>query len=269
MLALALAPAASARQMRNGDMAGLPPANVVILGEVHDNPQHHVNQARALKHLRPKAVVFEMLTPEQAAIVNESGLEGEALAAALGWNESGWPDFSIYAPVFAALGQAKVYGMAVPRDDVRRAMTDGAAAVFGADAVRYGLTVPLLPDVAAAREADQQQAHCNALPPEQLPGMVEAQRLRDAAFARTIIEAFDATGGPVVVITGTGHAREDWGIPAVMRKAAPELIVLSIGQLERGGKILAPPYTHWLATDPPQRGDPCAAFGKADDGNGG
>ena len=41
--------------------------DVVILGEVHDNPEHHENQRYVLNALKPRAVVWEMLTPEQAA----------------------------------------------------------------------------------------------------------------------------------------------------------------------------------------------------------
>ena len=35
-----------------------------VIGEVHDNPHHHRNQARAVAALKPGAIVFEMLTPE-------------------------------------------------------------------------------------------------------------------------------------------------------------------------------------------------------------
>ncbi|WP_370222763.1 ChaN family lipoprotein, partial [Pararhodobacter marinus] len=41
----------------------LPPAQILVLGEVHDNPQHHRNQARAIRAQSPAAVVWEMLTP--------------------------------------------------------------------------------------------------------------------------------------------------------------------------------------------------------------
>ena len=40
---------------------------IVVLGEIHDNPDHHLNQARAVAALDPAALVFEMLTPDQAA----------------------------------------------------------------------------------------------------------------------------------------------------------------------------------------------------------
>ena len=48
-------------------LAALPPTDVVVLGEVHDNPAHHAHQAQAVASIRPAAIVFEMLTPEQAA----------------------------------------------------------------------------------------------------------------------------------------------------------------------------------------------------------
>ena len=262
-LVLLLGGPASARQIAAADIVALPPAGVVILGEVHDNPAHHLNQARALAALKPTAVVFEMLTPDQAAIVNDSGLKGAELAEAIGWADSGWPDFALYAPVFAAVGSARVYGMALPRDEVRRAMTDGAAAVFGEDASRFGLAQPL-PDAARTQLEDEQRAaHCDALPPDMLPGMVEAQRLRDAAFARTVLEAHAATGGPVAVITGNGHAREDWGIPRALRLAAPDLVVLSLGQLEAGEDTAKAPYSVWFTTPAAAREDPCAVFRKA------
>jgi uncharacterized iron-regulated protein len=91
--------------------------------------------------------------------------------------------------------------------------------------------------------------------------MVEAQRLRDAALARAVAHAFAATGGPVVLIAGSGHARTDRGVPAVLGRAMPRLSVLSVGQIEAPA---APdqPFDLWLVTDPASPGaDPCAAFG--------
>ncbi|MEL7256204.1 MAG: ChaN family lipoprotein, partial [Pseudomonadota bacterium] len=41
--------------------------DVLILGEFHDNPTHHAVQADAVRVIAPKAVVFEMLTPAEAA----------------------------------------------------------------------------------------------------------------------------------------------------------------------------------------------------------
>lgn len=255
---LAASPAFS-EQISPDALDALPPADVVILGEIHDNPLHHTHQARAVAALAPKAVVFEMLSPEQAARVTPELRQNAAgLAQALEWENSGWPDFSMYSPIFTA-SDAPVYGAALPRDTVRAAVSDGAAEVFGAEAARYGLDRPLPDDMQKARQEMQFESHCGAMPMAMMAGMVEAQRLRDAAFSRTVIEAFEATGGPVAVITGNGHARVDWGMPAVLAQAAPELQVLSIGQLEHMPEDV-PPYDLWLVTDPVERDDPCAGF---------
>lgn len=239
-------------------------AEIAILGEVHDNPAHHHNQAQIIRDLSPSAVIFEMLSPQQAALLNGRSDRDDALRAALDWDNSGWPDWTLYQPVFTALGDTPAYGMALPREMVSAAVKEGAAGVFGLDAADYGLTAPLAPGQQQAREAYQQTVHCNALPPSLLPGMVEAQRLRDAAFARTTLEALRETGGPVVVITGSGHARTDWGMPVALRHAQPTVSIVSLGQLE-GTADETPPYDVWLTTEPTPREDPCAGFSVSDE----
>lgn len=258
LLTLFLLAACAGRDAAEATFA-LPGADIVILGEVHDNPQHHRTQARLIRDLAPAAVVFEMLSPAQAAATNSSADRGEGLRESLGWDESGWPDWALYQPVFEAVGSVPVYGMALPRDTVTRAVTEGAAGVFGDGAADYGLSEPLPAAEQQAREAHQQAAHCNMLPASLLPGMVEAQRLRDAAFARTALQALQETGGPVVVITGTGHARTDWGMPVALQRAAPAVSVVSLGQLEAEPEAPSP-YDAWRVAEPAAREDPCAGF---------
>lgn len=254
---LAAAPATAERIDRDA-LGALPEADVVILGEVHDNPHHHDNQAAAVEALAPAALVFEMLTEDQAARATpELMVKPDALGEALGWAESGWPDFSLYAPIFAAKPEAQVYGAAVPRDALRDVVRgEGELPV---DAARWGLDRPLPEAQQRRREEMQAEAHCNAMPEEMMPGMVRAQRVRDAALARAALAAFEETGGPVVVITGNGHARTDWGVPEKLAHAAPGVSVLSIGQLESAPGEEAP-YDFWLVTPEAERPDPCAAF---------
>ncbi len=235
-------------------------AQVVVLGEVHDNPAHHAAQAAAVEALQPAALVFEMLTAEQAAQVTpDNRADAAALAGALDWVDSGWPDFAMYHPVFTAAPGARVYGAAVPRDTARAAMQEGVAAHFGAGAGAFGLRDPLPQAQQEAREAMQMAAHCDALPEAMLPGMVALQRLRDAQLARTALRALDEAGAPVVVITGNGHARRDWGVPAVLETARPEVSVFALGQGEAGmtpeGSFDAVSFAA-----PAERPDPCEAF---------
>lgn len=246
-------------------MLGLPVAagpfhaDIVILGEVHDNPAHHARQAEIVAEVAPTALVFEMLTSAQAG-AHLPGADAATLEAAFGWSEGGWPDFTMYYPIFAAAPDAAIYGAQVPRSAARAAMQAPLEESFAGDADRFGLTEPLPKAEQEAREAMQLRAHCDALPADFLPGMVKIQRLRDATLAQAALAALNDTGGPVVVITGNGHARTDWGMPRYLSRAAPNVDIISFGQ---GEAEQAPAGTFDLIEDDApavDRPDPCAAF---------
>lgn len=255
-IGLLLAAPAFAGESAPSDLAGQAVADVVILGEVHDNPVHHDTQAQFVAVVKPRAVVWEMI-PEAMAVPADVS-DAAALAKALDWEARGWPDFAMYHPIFVAAGGARHYGAELGRDQARRAVREGAMAV-ASDGARFGLDRDLPAAEQAEREAEQMAAHCNALPEDLLPGMVQAQRLRDASLARAVLRALEEVGPPVAVITGSGHARKDWGLPAVLAIAAPEVSVLSIGQLE--GEVAGDlPFDGWLTAPAPDREDPCAVF---------
>ncbi|MBJ3761186.1 ChaN family lipoprotein [Maribius pontilimi] len=236
-------------------------AQIVAMGELHDIAEHHANQADWVARMAPAAIVFEMLEPTQGALATRmQDAAPETLADALNWEERGWPDFTDYAPIFAAADGARLYGGGVPRDTLGDAVSQGAAQAMGEDAILFGLDLALPLEEQDARENLQHEAHCGALPSEMLPGMVEAQRLRDATLARAALQALDETGGPVAIITGNGHARRDWGVPLYLGFARPEVSVISIGQ------YIAPetgaPFDAWVVSDVDisDRADPCDAF---------
>ena len=242
-----------------------PVADIVFLGEIHDNAFHHENQARAVEALHPAAIVFEMLTPELALLAGPQMRErSDLLAQTLKWQERGWPDFNRYYPIFTVWPSAAIYGGGVPLAIARQAMEAGAAVTFGEDADLFGLKDTVAPEVQAALEAELLAAHCDALPPELLPGMVEAQRLRDATIAQTALNALRETGGPVVVITGNGHARMDRAAPAMVVRADPSVSVVAIAQTEDDGAPpeVNPPYSAVVVTPAAPRADPCATFSK-------
>jgi uncharacterized iron-regulated protein len=236
-------------------------ADVVFLGEVHDNPAHHVRQAEITAEVVPRAIVWEMLSAQAAAEATPVRIgDAATLEAALDWADSGWPDFAMYYPIFAAAPEAAHYGAQLPRAEARAVMGQSVAAVFGAGAARFGLDTPLPGDRQAAREALQMEAHCDALPAEMLPMMVDIQRLRDAELAAAALAAFEATGGPVVVITGNGHARRDWGAPALLALAAPDLDIFAFGQAEDGRGVPEGGFDLIETSAGVDRGDPCEAF---------
>ncbi len=203
-------------------------------------------------------------------VTPENRTDPDRLDALLNWSANGWPDFSMYYPIFAAAPDAAIYGGAFPREGVRQSVSDGASAVFGESAALFGLDLPLPEDQLEARVDLQRVAHCDAMPAELLPGMVEAQRLRDAALARATVAAFAhasaVSDNPrVVIIAGNGHARDDWGVPAYLRfyyrDAEEAPVIASLGQFETELPEDAPFSATEMAL-PPDREDPCLAFAR-------
>jgi uncharacterized iron-regulated protein len=221
---------------------GLPPAEIYVLGEIHDNPDHHIAQAGLIEAIDPTAIVFEMLTDEQAARLDLStSRDPQSLENLLDWSASDWPDIAMYAPL----------------------MADPAVPVLGAagtppDLGAYGLDAPLPPVEQATREALQASAHCGALPVDLLPQFVARQRALDAQFGARTLAALDAHGAPVVLVTGNGHARTDWGVPAAIARVRPEVAVISVIQTEHGAAPMPGDVT--LDAPAPSRADPCEAI---------
>ncbi|MGI9432952.1 MAG: ChaN family lipoprotein, partial [Myxococcota bacterium] len=127
----------------------------VVLGETHDNPEHHRLQARLLERLvlagREPAVAFEMLRTDQQAVLDDalagSDVSTEELRAAVAWDESGWPPFALYAPVFEAALSAD---LPIVGADLSKADRAGLRAADPELIAEFGLGEPL--------PADQQRA---------------------------------------------------------------------------------------------------------------
>ena len=253
---------------RAGLIQRLSDADVIILGEVHDNPEHHANQAWTVRELAPSAVVFEMLKRSDETPIRmhlDKGGDWAGIADVVGWDKSGWPDWSMYQPIFESLNRGGVIaGGGIPRSVVRRVMAEPAAELIDDARFRPILERALAPALRAELEAEMVESHCGHLPPEMAPMMVAAQRLRDASLASAVLMVSEKWSGKIVVITGNGHARKDRGVPAFLAEVAPHLRVVSVGQLETEAGL--PPRAEafdivWL-TAPHPRPDPCEQLRK-------
>ena len=252
-------------------------ADLVVVGEIHDAPAHQALQAALAEALAIEALALEMV-PEDVEPALARLRAAEAPDAALR-EAAQWDAYAPWHVVIEAVPRAQVAGGGVARADLRRAMAEGVAAAFGVGAADYGLETPLPAAEQAALEAELDRSHCGAMPDEMLAPMIEAQRLRDARFARALLRAREAAGGTqAMLVTGNGHARRDRGVPWVLAQAAPGLSTLSILQVEGASgtpdhvaAALAPwrradgtlPYD--LAVISPARPpgeDPCARFRK-------
>jgi len=233
-------------------------ARFAVLGEKHDNPDHHRLQAWLLERMiaagRRPAVAFEMFTTDQAGVIaqqlRKAPADADALAEAIQWRQSGWPDWAMYRPVIAtALGAGlRIVAANLPRPTVQAAGRRGIEGLDGSFVARHALDRPPAPDVEAAMVAEIQDSHCGQAPASIVPRMVVIQRARDAQMADALLEVGPADGA--VLIAGGGHARVDRGVPAHLRALDGSAAVVSVAFLEvRAGVTSPPAYEEPLGGD--------------------
>lgn len=214
-------------------------ADVVLVGETHDNPDHHKLQAWLLRQLAAKgkrpAVVMEMIGADKADdlanVQLASNVTTDAIGTKLDWESSGWPAFSIYRPIVdAALGNnLTLLAGDASKDQVRQVSQQGLGALAYSERVRLGIGSQLPAALAASLTDELKASHCNQLADADLAGMVQVQRFRDAALADNVLKAVDkASGNGVVLIAGGGHVRSDRGVPLYLRTRASGLKLLTI-----------------------------------------
>lgn len=252
-------------------------ADLVLLGESHDNADHHLLQAWLLGAIasagRRPAVAFEMLgTHQQAgldAALARRPVSPDDVAAGVGWASSGWPAFDLYRPVFDAALAADLPLVAanLPRELAREVVRKGRDALPEALRERLARDEPFPESEAAEIRKEMADSHCGELPESLLDPLVLAQRARDAQMAERI-EA-SASGRGAVLVAGSGHTRSDRGVPRHLARDVPSLGIVSVAFLEvspgdedpddyagaYGAAAL--PFDWVVFTPAADRGDPC------------
>lgn len=224
-------------------------ADFVLLGEQHDNVDHHRLQAALLHELlsrgRRPAMAFEQIDLEKQAAVDfvladdaSSSVRERAdrVAEVVAWSKSGWPPFDQYRPVFetALAADLPLKAANLSRAKMRE--------LFQAD----GKPVPEAPGLPkltdeqkASMKDDIVDSHCGYAPDGLVISMIEGQRRRDAAMARAVADAaaLPAPGRGArgaVLLCGFAHARADYGVPLYLAAAAPGRRIVSIAFVEVG-----------------------------------
>jgi len=201
----------------------------VVVGEQHDNPDHHALQLQLLKALADRraqgSLLLEMLTPDQQPRIDKvrmglkaSGWPGD-LPGALAW-QSGW-DWTLYGPVvrFALAQPYPLLAANLDRSEVRRIYTQ-APALSGVRSNSASVKDELLAQV--------RESHCGLLPEAQMPAMLAVQQQRDRRMAERLL----AAPVPSLLFAGAYHARKDVGVPVHLLDlgAASGTVVLMLAQ---------------------------------------
>ncbi|QJD60288.1 iron(III) ABC transporter [Pseudomonas sp. gcc21] len=178
----------------------------VMVGEKHDNADHHRLQLwllRALAERRPQAsLLLEMLAPEQQAaadaLLRNDKLTDETLQARLNW-APGW-DWTLYGDLvrWGLNESGRLLAANIAEDEMKNRYREPSPLrdVYSEDAGRQ-----LRETIVAS--------HCGKLSETHFPAMLSIQQARDQRMA----EALHAADQPALLLAGNFHVRKDLGAP--------------------------------------------------------
>jgi uncharacterized iron-regulated protein len=269
---------------------------IVLLGDVHDNPEHHAVRADMLRpRLEPMldvddlqpAVAFEHIRtthqPQLDAFFFNVQSKRRPTAADLledlRWKDSGWPAAEIYLPLFDAAIKGKMpFVPAAPDRDRMRSLVRGDRAGASENELALLRSAERMPaSLREALAAELEGSHCRTISPASLPAMSMAQRYIDAHMAARALEAAVGIGSAfpmggrrgAFLLAGNGHVRTDRGVPWYLKQRAPTRQTISVmlleveeGKTDPSGYIPRDPYgnpaaDYTLFTPRHDRPDPC------------
>ncbi|WP_249582715.1 ChaN family lipoprotein [Pseudomonas viridiflava] len=200
----------------------------VLVGEQHDNPDHHAVQLWLLQVLADQraqgSVLLEALSPNQQASVDSvreqiTQSDGPVdLLAALQW-QPGW-DWTLHGPVMR-FALAQPYPLLSANLDLGevKSIYQRVPALLGPRSTA--------PEVQTLLMGHLRASHEGLLPVDQEAATLAVQQQRDRRLAQSLLDA----PTPAILIAGFWHARKDAGAPLHMADldtgAAPLVLLLA------------------------------------------
>lgn len=219
ILALQFHSGALAQSDWRAQIPSLTNAELILLGEQHDAPEHQELARLSVEVLASKQALSVLVLEMADAGVSTEGMPIEsseaAVRARLKWNEAGWP-WSRYGPIVmqAVRAGVPVVGGNLPRSAMAAVMADDS----------WDNKVPST--VLAGHRERMIQGHCGLLPESQVPAMARIQVARDERMAQTA-STWMRSGKSVLLLAGAEHVKKDRGIPLLLdAKSKGKVIVV-------------------------------------------
>ena len=211
-------------------------AQVIALGEQHDQIAHHQWEAQTVQWLaagqRLGALVIEMAPSGGSTAGLATTSTEEQVQQALQWQSGaaggGWP-WQDYGPMVmnAVRAGVPVLGGNLPRAQMKQTMSQS----------RYDSH---LPASGWQLQLDAiKDGHCGLLPESQFAPMARIQLARDESMAKvtaTAVQQWSRPGQSVLLVAGRSHVRSDIGVPTWLPKDLRQKV--AIAQSDKAPKAI-------------------------------
>jgi len=251
-------------------------SDFIFLGETHDNNLHHEYQAWVIDNLYTSGfsvlVAMEMINSTQGEIIKNKTYESSVrLIDDLNLLKTTWKYESRYQILFDSILHAgyKFFPANLDRKSIVEIAMKGKENI-PPGILSYMEKNPLSDKQKTDLKEEIKNSHCGMENPHMIKAMMLTQSVKDAVMADSLLRNMNVDKR--ILISGSGHARSDRGVPMYIRGEKGDARILSlawqevIDQLnevkqyaEQWGDSSLPFDYIWF-TPRVNRPDPCESF---------
>ena len=220
--------------LKTGEAIGFPDlidqlktVDVVFIGEVHNNPEHHLIQVQLLQALMasftpPPAVAMEFFDTTRQPVLDRfmnGDLDETAFLKQVDWKKSWRFPYHLYRPIlWTSRDKGTVLlGINAPNSVVKKVARSGLLSLTAEERRQVARDMDLtntahreyLDSIFKQHQTDKNLKHGM----QNFDHFYQAQCVWDETMAETIADHMKAHGGKMVVFTGNGHIVNKFGIP--------------------------------------------------------
>lgn len=237
------------------------PPHLLLLGEVHDNPEGHQQRYQYLEKLvqqgwRP-VIAMEQFDLEQNNDLQQAMQTcdtADCVIKKTSKNAWQWP---LYEPVIqlALTYHLPVVAANLSRKNAFLAVKEGLKGALPDTVIQqYQLPQSISAELRQAQENEIKASHCGMAPENMIKGLAEAQIARDIMMTNTMLTY--ATDKDVVLLAGNGHVRRDIGVPYWLREQH-QTNIQSVGFIENDNRVTENAYDQRITISTHERPDMC------------
>ncbi len=202
---------------------------VIFIGEIHDNPEHHLIQVQILQALisryGPVTVAMEFFQEPQQSVIDrymDGDLTEEVFLKDVDWKKQWNLDYHLYRPLvwLAKEKGGRILAINAPNDIVKKVARAGLDSL---DPIERDQLADVI-DLGNERHRAYLRGVYEEHPKEDLKDFdhfYQAQCTWEETMAENIAEYLKTNNGKMVVFTGNGHIVNKYGIPDRTLKRIP------------------------------------------------
>ena len=247
----------------------------ILLGETHDNIQHHANQVWVIDELArlplSMSVSFEMIDDTQEKFIEDRDIKtSSGLIELLNHYKTAWKYDVYYKELFDSVlqGGLRIYSANIERSKLYNVIRHNKSEL-SVETEQLMIEVSLTDAMENSLQKEIVESHCGMIDKETAKPMMKGQRIRDATMALSLL---NSDTDKRVLIAGRGHVRNDRGVPMYLSAQDKEakIIAIALFEVEQDNVDIASYLTQWdnkkfpfdyvWFTARAVREDPCLSF---------